>query len=229
MTGSRGARRRECPDRQDVARARPSNRQSPARRPTSRRRAARSGSLKNPAEDCGGRDPTGRRESGDSADIDQPDFAKQPGQFSPDQRIDSVHRGVCLQQFDETRPRTRRRIAHVADIVGLMERNPASGRTSAAASATNCSGWGTLTRTRREVATSKDARGSPVDRASPSSTSTFPRWRCEMSWRARATASALRSTPTTRPVGPTRSESRSRQPWGPQPISTTRAPRLRDI
>ena len=42
--------------------------------------------------------------------------------------------------------------------------------------------------------------------------------------RARLTCSALRSTPTTLPVEPTRFESIPRQPRGPQPISTTRHP-----
>lgn len=58
--------------------------------------------------------------------IDQPGFAKQTRQLAPDQRIDSIPCGVRLQQFDKRGPRTRWRIAHVADIVGFMEGNPAS-------------------------------------------------------------------------------------------------------
>ena len=58
--------------------------------------------------------------------IDQPGFAKQTRQLAPDQRIDSIPRGVRLQQFDKGGPGTRWRIAHVAHIVGFMEGNPPS-------------------------------------------------------------------------------------------------------
>ena len=58
--------------------------------------------------------------------IDQPGIAKQTRQLAPDQRIDSIPRGVRLQQLNKGGPRNRWRIAHMAHVVGFMEGNPTS-------------------------------------------------------------------------------------------------------